>query len=149
VSGAAELAASILPPLNALLNAASATLVVLGFRAVRAGDRARHQRLMLAALTVSAVFLASYLTRVALTGTHRFPVEGPVKVAYLAILVSHTVLAALAAPMILRTAWLGWQGRFADHRAIARWTFPIWLYVSVTGVLVYLLLYQVAPRLVS
>jgi len=139
--------ADLLAPLNALLNAASATLMVLGFRAIRAGDRRRHQRLMVAAVTVSAVFLASYLTRVALTGTHRFPVEGPIKVAYLAILGSHTLLAALAAPMVLRALWLGTRGRFADHRAVARWTFPIWLYVSVTGVLVYLLLYQVAPRL--
>jgi putative membrane protein len=144
VSGAAEL----LAPLNALLNATSATLMVLGFRAIRAGDRARHQRLMVAAVSVSAAFLVSYLTRVALTGTHAFPVAGPLKVAYLAILLSHTVLAAQAAPMILRALFLGWKGRFADHRAIARWTFPIWLYVSVTGVVVYLLLYQVAPRLV-
>jgi putative membrane protein len=83
---------------------------------------------------------------VALTGTHRFPGEGPLKWLYLAILLSHTVLAAAAAPMALRTLFLGWRGRFADHRALARWTFPVWLYVSVTGVLVYLLLYQVAPR---
>jgi len=144
VSGAAEL----LAPLNALLNATSATLMVLGFRAIRAGDRARHRRLMVAAVSVSAAFLVSYLTRVALTGTHAFPVAGPLKVAYLAILLSHTVLAALAAPMVLRALFLGWKGRFADHRIIARWTFPIWLYVSVTGVAVYLLLYQVAPRLV-
>jgi len=143
VSGAAEL----LAPLNALLNATSGTLVVLGYRAIRAGDRARHQRLMVGAVSVSAAFLVSYLTRVALTGTHVFPVGGPLKVAYLAILLSHTVLAALAAPMILRALFLGWRGRFADHRAIARWTLPIWLYVSATGVVVYLLLYQVAPRL--
>ncbi len=143
MSGVGEL----LTPLNACLNAAAAVLVVLGFRAIRAGDRERHRRLMVSAVGVSAAFLVSYLTRVALTGTHRFPVEGPVKWLYLAILGSHTLLAALAAPMILRALFLGWRGRFADHRAIARWTFPIWVYVSVTGVLVYLLLYQVAPRL--
>jgi putative membrane protein len=141
--------AEVLAPLNALLNAASATLVVLGFRAIRRGDRTRHQRLMVAAVSVSAAFLASYLTRVALTGKHAFPVGGPLRAAYLAILLSHTVLAALAAPMILRALFLGWKGRYADHRAIARWTFPIWLYVSATGVLVYLLLYQVAPRLID
>ena len=139
--------ADLLAPLNACLNAAAAVLAVMGFRAVRAGDRERHRRLMLSAVGVSAAFLVSYLARVALTGTHRFPAEGPVKWLYLAVLGSHTLLAAAAAPMILRALFLGWKGRFADHRAIARWTFPIWLYVSVTGVLVYLLLYQVAPRL--
>ena len=137
---------ALLPAWNAALNATSAVLLVAGFRAIRAGRRERHQRLMVAAVAVSAVFLVSYLTRVALTGTHRFPGEGPLRWLYLAILLSHTVLAAAAAPMALRTLFLGWRGRFADHRALARWTFPVWLYVSVTGVLVYLLLYQVAPR---
>jgi len=137
---------SFLPAWNATLNAASAALLVAGFRAIRDGRRERHRRLMVAAVAVSAVFLVSYLTRVALTGTHRFPGEGPLRWLYLAILLSHTVLAAAAAPMALRTLFLGWRGRFADHRALARWTFPVWLYVSVTGVLVYLLLYQVAPR---
>lgn len=140
-------AGELLPAWNAILNASAATLLVLGWRAIRGGDRERHRRLMLAAVAVSALFLASYLLRVALTGTHRWPGEGPLKWAYLAILASHTVLAALAAPMILRTVQLGWKGRFADHRALARFTAPVWLYVSVTGVVVYLLLYQVAPRL--
>lgn len=137
---------ALLPAWNAALNATSAVLLVAGYRAIRDGRRERHQRLMVAAVAVSALFLVSYLTRVALTGTHRFPGEGPLKWLYLAILLSHTVLAAAAAPMVLRTLFLGWRGRFADHRALARWTFPVWLYVSVTGVLVYLLLYQVAPR---
>ena len=139
--------AEALPAWNALLNATSAVLLLLGFRAIRAGERERHRRLMVSAVAVSAVFLVSYLVRVALTGTHRFPGEGPVKWLYLAILLSHTVLAVAAAPMALRSLFLGWKGRFADHRALARFTFPVWLYVSVTGVLVYLLLYQVAPRL--
>jgi putative membrane protein len=102
---------------------------------------------MISAVWVSAVFLASYLTRVALTGTHRFPGEGPLRWLYLAILVSHTVLAAAVAPMALRTLFLGARDRLVEHRRLARLTWPIWLYVSVTGVLVYLLLYQVAPRL--
>jgi putative membrane protein len=136
-----------LPAWNAALNATSAALLLSGFRAIRAGDRERHRNRMVAAVAVSTVFLASYLARVALTGTHRFPGEGPLKWLYLAILLSHTVLAVLAAPMALRTLYLGWKGRFADHRSLARFTFPVWLYVSVTGVLVYLLLYQVAPRL--
>jgi putative membrane protein len=143
LSGLVEL----LPAWNAALNATSGVLVLLGVRAVRAGDRERHKRLMLSAVAVSAVFLVSYLTRVALTGTHRFPGAGALRWLYLAILVSHTLLAALAAPMVLRTAFLGWRARLDDHRRVARFTVPVWLYVSVTGVVVYLLLYQVAPRL--
>ena len=136
-----------LAPLNAILNASAGTLLFLGWRAIRRGDRQLHRRLMIAAVSVSAVFLVSYLTRVALTGTHRFPGQGWVRGVYLAILVSHTLLAAAAAPMALRSLFLGLKGRFDDHRRIARITFPVWLYVSVTGVVVYLLLYQVAPRI--
>lgn len=138
---------TLLPAWNALLNGTAAVLLLLGYRAIRAGERERHQRLMVSAVAVSAVFLVSYLVRVALTGTHRFPGEGALKWLYLAILLSHTVLAVAAAPMALRSLFLGWKGRFADHRRLARVTFPVWLYVSVTGVVVYLLLYQVAPRL--
>ena len=138
--------ADALPSLNAALNGASAVLLVLGWRAIRRGDRALHRRLMISAVVVSAVFLASYLTRVALTGTHRFPGTGPLKAAYLVILLSHTVLAVAAAPMALRTLFLGTRERFDEHRRLARFTFPVWLYVSVTGVLVYVLRYQVAPR---
>lgn len=137
---------TLLPAWNAALNATSGVLIVLGYRAIRAGHRDRHRRLMVAAVAVSAAFLVSYLTRVALTGTHRFPGDGPLKWLYLAILLSHTVLAAAVAPMALRSLFLGWKGRFDAHRRLARVTFPVWLYVSVTGVLVYLLLYQVAPR---
>jgi putative membrane protein len=136
-----------LPPLNALLNASSGVLLLLGWRAIRRGERERHRRLMIGAVGVSAVFLASYLTRVALTGTHRFPGDGWVRGLYLAILASHTLLAAAVAPMALRALFLGVKGRFEAHRRIARVTFPAWLYVSVTGVAVYVLLYQVAPRL--
>jgi uncharacterized membrane protein YozB (DUF420 family) len=136
-----------LAPLNALLNASAGTLLVLGWRAIKRGDRELHRRLMVGAVSVSAVFLLSYLTRVALTGTHRFPGEGWLRWLYLGILVSHTVLAVAAAPMALRSLALGWTGRLEAHRRLARVTFPVWLYVSVTGVVVYLLLYQVAPRL--
>jgi putative membrane protein len=136
-----------LAPLNALLNATAATLLVLGWRAIRRGDRDLHRRLMVAAVTVSAVFLVSYLVRVALTGTHRFPVDGALRWLYLAILFSHTLLAIAAAPMILRSVFLGLKDRLPEHRRTVRFTVPIWLYVSATGVIVYLLLYQVAPRL--
>jgi putative membrane protein len=134
-----------LPTLNAALNLTSATLLVLGWRAIRRGERARHRALMLGAVAASALFLVSYLTRVALTGTHRFPGEGALKVAYLAVLASHTLLAVVVAPMVLRALFLALRGRFGEHRALARWTFPIWAYVSVTGVVVYLMLYHLAP----
>ena len=137
--------ADLLPPLNASLNAASAALLVLGWRAIRAGRRERHRVRMLAALGTSALFLAGYLTRVALTGTHRFPGTGALRGVYLAVLASHTLLAAAVVPLVLRTAWLALRGRFAEHRRIARWTLPVWLYVSATGVVVYALLYGVAP----
>jgi putative membrane protein len=136
-----------LAPLNALLNGTAGTLLFLGWRAIKRGDREVHRRLMIGAVSVSALFLTSYLTRVALTGTHRFPGEGALRWLYLGILVSHTLLAVAVAPMALRSLALGLTGRIEAHRKLARVTFPIWLYVSVTGVVVYLLLYQVAPRL--
>lgn len=138
--------AEILPPLNAGLNATSAVLLLLGGVAIRAGDRERHRALMLSALATSALFLASYLTRVALTGTHRFPGGGALRAAYLLLLGSHTLLAAAALPLVLSAVWLALRGRFATHRRVARWTWPVWMYVSVTGVLVYVFLYWIAPR---
>jgi putative membrane protein len=137
--------ADALPTANATLNAASAALVVLGFRAIRRGRRDTHRALMLAAVGCSTLFLAGYLTRIALTGTHRFPGAGPLRVAYLAVLASHTLLAVLAAPLVLRTLFLGLRARFPAHRRIARATLPVWLYVSVTGVVVYVMLYHLAP----
>ena len=134
-----------LPPVNALLNATSATLLVLAWRAIRIGQRARHRRLMLTALGTSALFLVGYLTRVGLTGTHRFPGTGLVRAAYLLLLGTHTVLAAAIVPGIALALWFAWKGRFESHRRVARYTLPAWLYVSVTGVLVYVMLYWVAP----
>ena len=136
----------LLPPVNATLNGTSAVLVILGWRAIRAGDRERHRALMLAAFASSVLFLVGYLTRIALTGTHAFPGSGALRALYLAILASHTLLAAAAGPMVLRTLFLAMKDRFPDHRRIARLTLPIWMYVSVTGVAVYVLLYQVAPK---
>lgn len=138
--------ADALPSVNAALNLLSATLVFAGWRAIRSGARERHRRLMLAAVATSAVFLVSYLTRVALTGTHRFPGDGALRAAYLVILLTHTVLAAAVAPLVLRTVFLSVRERYADHRRLARWTLPIWLYVSVTGVVVYVMLYHLAPQ---
>lgn len=137
----------ILPSVNATLNGTCAVLLLAGFTAIRRGRPALHRGLMLAACASSLLFLASYLTRIALTGTHRFPGGGALKAAYLAILLSHTVLAALAAPLVLRTLFLAFRERFPDHRRLARATLPIWMYVSVTGVVVYVMLYHLAPAI--
>jgi putative membrane protein len=102
-----------------------------------------HRRRMIAAVAVSAAFLTSYLTRVALTGTHADPHTGVRHAAYLAILGSHMILAILVVPMVLAALWLAHKTRFTVHRRLARVTFPIWLYVSVTGVVVYLMLYVI------
>jgi putative membrane protein len=137
--------AGALPSVNASLNAVSATLLFMGWRAIRSGRRELHRALMLGACGSSVLFLAGYLTRIALTGTHHFPGTGPLRVAYLAILASHTVLAALTLPLAVRTLQLSLGARFAEHRRVARITFPIWMYVSLTGVVVYVMLYHLAP----
>ena len=134
-----------LPSVNAALNTASATLLFSGWRAIRAGRRDLHRALMLGACASSTLFLAGYLTRVALTGTHRFPGAGALRVAYLALLGSHTALAALTLPLVLRTLQLSFSARFPEHRRLARLTFPVWIYVSITGIVVYAMLYHVAP----
>lgn len=132
------------PALNAFLNALSGVFLVLGVRAIRNGDREAHKRFLLRAITVSALFLVSYLVRVALTGTHRYPGDGLDKIIYLVILTSHTVLAVICTPFIVRSAYLGLKGRFEMHRKVARLTAPAWLYVSVTGVIVYFMLYHLS-----
>jgi putative membrane protein len=137
--------AEFLPTLNAILNTTSAVFLFLGWRAIRGGRRDLHRNLMIAACGSSVLFLASYLTRVALTGTHRFPGDGALKAVYLVVLATHTVLAAAILPMVLRTLWLSLHARYAEHRRIARWTLPVWMYVSVTGVAVYVMLYHLAP----
>jgi putative membrane protein len=131
-----------LPGVNAVLNGCSALLLMAGYVAIRRGDVSRHRRCMLAAFSTSALFLVSYLTYHAAVGTTRFPHAGPVRVLYFTILTSHTVLAAVALPLAVATLVLALRGRLARHRAVARWTVPIWLYVSVTGVAVYWLLHR-------
>ncbi|HEY7112087.1 MAG TPA: DUF420 domain-containing protein [Thermoanaerobaculia bacterium] len=134
-----------LPAFNAVLNATSAVLVVLAYRAIRRLDIARHRALMLSAAATSAVFLVSYVTYHAQVGSVHFTATGLPRVIYFAVLVSHTILAAATPPLVLRTLYLGLKRRDDRHRRIARWTLPIWLYVSVTGVVVYLMLYQLYP----
>ena len=132
-----------LPTLNAALNAAAATLLVAGWLLVRSGRREAHRRVMLGALTCSALFLASYLVYHFEVGSVRFPGTGTARTAYLAILLTHTVLAAILPVLVAITVVRALRSRFAQHRRIARWTLPIWLYVSVTGVVVYWMLYRV------
>jgi uncharacterized membrane protein YozB (DUF420 family) len=131
-----------LPTLNALLNTTSAVLLVTGYRLIRQGRRDAHKKAMTAALAVSALFLASYLVYHAQVGSVKFQKTGWIRPVYFSILISHTILAACVAPMALVTVWRAWKGRFDKHRRLARITLPLWLYVSVTGVIVYLMLYH-------
>jgi uncharacterized membrane protein YozB (DUF420 family) len=131
-----------LPALNASLNATSALLLTAGYILVRRGDVRRHKAAMIAACAVSTLFLISYVIYHANAGSKPFPHRGPIRVFYFAILVTHVILAAAIVPLALVTLVRGLRARFDAHVRIARWTLPIWLYVSVTGVLVYLMLYQ-------
>ena len=136
--------ATVLPHVNAVLNSTAAVLLVRGYWLIRTGRREAHKRTMLAAFTVSVVFLISYLVYHYQVGSVRFQRTGLLRTVYLTILLTHTVLAAtvpILAIVTLRRAWKGW---FDKHRQLARWTLPIWLYVSVTGVVVYGMLYWIA-----
>jgi uncharacterized membrane protein YozB (DUF420 family) len=139
----AETLGNLLAPLNAMLNFTSACLLVLGWVFIKRGDRRRHRACMLGAVGASALFLVFYVTRFSLTGTHRFAGEGFARTAYLAILFSHMILAVVIVPLVLRLLYLARGERFIEHRRLARWTYPLWLYVSVTGLVVYLMLYHV------
>ncbi|HEY6270409.1 MAG TPA: DUF420 domain-containing protein [Terriglobales bacterium] len=134
---------SIFPALNATLNGASAVLIATGRVLIRRKQVRRHRACMIAAVTTSTLFLASYLYYHAHVGSVHFPGQGWIRVVYFALLISHTLLAATVVPLVLLTLTAALRGRFDRHRRIARWTYPIWLYVSVTGVLVYLMLYQI------
>lgn len=129
-----------LPALNAVLNALSATALVIGFRYVRGGRVAAHRAAMFTAFIFSSVFLVTYIVNHALHGDMRFHGQGAIRPAYFALLISHIGLSVIALPMILITFFLSLTGRFPAHRRLARFTFPIWLYVSVTGVVVYSML---------
>lgn len=131
-----------LPTLNASLNATAGVLLAAGYILIRRGHRDGHKRCMIGAIAASAVFLASYVIYHANVGSKPFPGQGPVRLAYFAILITHVVLAATVLPLALVTAARGLRGQFPAHVRIARWTFPIWMYVSVTGVVIYLMLYR-------
>jgi putative membrane protein len=135
----------VLPTFNALLNATSGVLLLAAWRFIKAGRRDTHKKLMIAAFSCSALFLVFYLIRFSLTGAHRFAGADWLKPVYYAILFSHMLLAAAVVPLALRTFYLSYfKHDYTRHRRIARWTFPIWLYVSVTGVIVYVMLYHLA-----
>jgi uncharacterized membrane protein YozB (DUF420 family) len=131
-----------LPALNAGLNATSALLLLIGWRLIRAGRREAHRRVMLAAVASSAAFLVSYLTYHAQVGSVRFQGQGPIRTVYFMILITHTILAAAIVPLVLITLNHGLRERFDRHRRIARVTLPLWAYVSVTGVVIYWMLYR-------
>ena len=131
-----------LPLLNASLNATSAVLLTTGYVFIRRGQRERHRACMLAALVMSVLFLTSYVVYHAQVGSVPFQGQGPVRSLYFAVLISHVVLAVAIVPLVVTTASRALTARFDRHRQIARWTLPLWLYVSVTGVVVYLMLYR-------
>ena len=131
-----------LPALNAFLNALSAGLLIRGYFLIRQGKREEHKRTMLMAFTTSVLFLISYLVYHYSVGSVRFQGEGAIRTVYFTILLTHTVLAAAVAPMAIMVLRRALKNDFAGHRKLARITLPIWLYVSVTGVVIYLMLYH-------
>ncbi|MEO6776745.1 MAG: DUF420 domain-containing protein [Kofleriaceae bacterium] len=135
------------PAFNALLNLTCFVLLVAGRMAIARGDQALHRKRMLAAFTVACIFLVSYLIRFATTGAHKYPGDGFDRTFYLVMLLSHMVLAVVLVPLVIVALRRALRGDFRAHRKIVQFTWPIWAYVSVTGVLVYLMLYQLAPVL--
>lgn len=131
-----------LPALNATLNATCAVLLLIGWMLIKRGRIQQHRAVMIAAVSTSALFLISYLIYHAQVGSVRFTRTGFIRIVYFTVLLTHTVLAVVIVPMVLVTLSRGLSGRYDPHRRIARWTLPIWLYVSITGVIVYVMLYQ-------
>jgi putative membrane protein len=131
-----------LPAVNATLNGTAAVLLTAGYILIRNGHKDAHHRVMLAAFTVSILFLISYLIYHSQVGSVHYPHQGALRTVYMSILFTHTVLAATVPVLAIVTLSRALKGQFARHRKVAKWTLPIWLYVSVTGVIVYLMLYQ-------
>ena len=129
-----------MPAVNATLNATAVALLLFGFGAIRGGRRELHKRLMVSAFAASAVFLVGYVLYHYAHGDTAYQGVGPIRIVYFAILISHVLLSIVMLPMILTTFYLAARNRFATHKKLARWTLPIWLYVSVTGVVIYFML---------
>jgi putative membrane protein len=136
---------SLLPHLNAFLNTTSALLLLTGYYFIRQGRIRAHRNCQVSAIVTSTLFLISYLTYHYYHGETQFLGQGIVRPFYFTVLISHVILAIVIVPMVLITAYRAARGDFIRHRRIARWTFPLWLYVSVTGVIVYVMLYHAYP----
>jgi putative membrane protein len=139
----AEALGNLLAPLNAALNLTSTAFLTAGFVFIKRKKIREHRWAMLGAVGASSLFLVFYLIRFSLTGTHRFAGEGLARTFYLGLLFTHMILAAVIVPLVGTLLYLAWRSRFTTHARLARWTFPVWLYVSVSGLVVYLLLYHV------
>ena len=134
-----------LPSINATLNGTAAVCIFIGWRCIKARRADLHRAWMIAAVACSALFLTFYLIRFGLTGTHRYPVADWTRSVYYGVLLSHTLLAVTVPFLVIRSVFLAWKKRFVEHKRLTRFTLPIWSYVSVTGVLVYWMLYHLAP----
>lgn len=130
------------PLLNACLNGTSALLIGSGFVAIRRRRIAVHKACMLAACATSVLFLVSYLLYHYQVGSTAFTGQGATRVVYFTVLISHTILAVVIVPLVIMTVYRAWREQWPSHRRLARWTLPLWLYVSVTGVVIYIMLYQ-------
>jgi uncharacterized membrane protein YozB (DUF420 family) len=135
----------VLPLLNAFLNSLSAVLLCSGYIAIRRRCVLLHKTCMLTACFTSALFLISYLTYHYHVGSKPFTGQGSIRLVYFTILISHTILAAVIVPLVVLTLTRAWKAQWLRHQRLARWTLPLWLYVSVTGVVIYLMLYQLYP----
>ena len=131
-----------LPTLNAILNSISAGFLLYGFIQIKQGQREKHKRIMIAALATSALFFISYLIYHSKVGSVPYPHHDWTRPVYFVILIPHVVLAALMTPFILIAVWHAWHGHFEKHKRIVKWLWPVWIFVSVSGVVVYLMLYQ-------
>jgi len=135
----------LMPPFQAVMNALSVVLLSTGYYFIRSGNRAMHRNCMIVTLVVSSVFLVSYLSYHAMVGYQPFAGRGLIRPVYFTLLGSHIVLAAIIVPLVLATVWFAARGQFDRHPRIARWTLPIWMYVSISGVIVYVLGFHVYP----
>lgn len=140
MSAAAGMDVSFLPAVNAALNVTATTLLLCGFAAIKLGRRDVHRRFMIGALTVSALFLVSYLTYHSIHGDTKYPADAPLRAFYLVVLASHVLLSVMLPFLVGTIVYLAARGRLERHRRLARVTLPIWLYVSVTGVMIFLML---------
>ena len=135
----------LMPPFQAVMNAMAIVLLSAGYYFIRSGNRVMHRRCMIVTLIVSGVFLVSYLSYHAMVGYQPFAGRGLIRPVYFTLLGSHIVLAAIIVPLVLATVWFAARGQFDRHPRIARWTLPIWMYVSISGVVVYVLGFHVYP----